>query len=152
MNWKFWNKEPEMELEITDVPTSTLFRWFLYDTKIPTPNKFAEAAGFVPISAEGEEMERRESDERLLNVVPYMDFIELMANINGEVLSETFASVLRRYNLLGPEMSIEDEKDVMCELYTQISASALIPAISAALQLGILVNPGSFVSGDYSEY
>jgi hypothetical protein len=151
VNWKFWAKDPEMELEITDVPTSTLFRWFLYDTRVSTPNKFAEAAGFVPISDEGEEMERRESDVRLLNVIPYMDFIELMANITGEVLAETFAGVLRKYGLVESDLSIEDEKELMCELYTQISASALIPSFSAALQLGIIVNPSSFVSGEINE-
>lgn len=152
MNWKFWEKPIEMYQEVTDVPTSTLFRWFLYDLQVDTPNKFATAAGFTPISEEGEEMEKKESLVRLERVLPYMDFISLMSTINGEVLAETLANVLRKYNLLDDTIKLEEEKDIMADLYTQVSASVLIPAFSAALQLGIIVNPGSFVSGEYSEF
>ncbi len=152
MSWRFWEKPIETYQEVTDVPTSTLFRWFLYDLQVDKPNQFATAAGFSPISEEGEELEIRESIVRLERVKPYMDFISLMSNINGEVLAETLTNVLRKYNLIDDTIKLEEEKDIMAELYTQVSASVLIPAFSAALQLGIIVNPGSFVSGEYSEF
>ncbi len=152
MNWKFWEKPIETYQEITDVPTSTLFRWFLYDLQVDKPNQFATAAGFTPISKEGEEMEQKESLVRLERVLPYMDFISLMSTINGEVLAETLTHVLRKYNLIDDTVKLEEEKEIMAELYTQVSASVLIPAFSAALQLGIIINPGNFVSGEYSEF
>ena len=152
MNWKFWERPIETYQEITDVPTSTLFRWFLYDLQVDKPNQFATAAGFTPISKEGEEMEQRESLVRLERVLPYMDFISLMSTINGEVLAETLTHVLRKYNLIDDTVKLEEEKEIMAELYTQVSASVLIPAFSAALQLGIIINPGNFVSGEYSEF
>ena len=152
MNWKFWERPIETYQEITDVPTSTLFRWFLYDLQVDKPNQFATAAGFTPISKEGEEMEQKESLVRLERVLPYMDFISLMSTINGEVLAETLTHVLRKYNLIDDTVKLEEEKEIMAELYTQVSASVLIPAFSAALQLGIIVNPGNFVSGEYSEF
>jgi hypothetical protein len=152
VNWKFWEKPIETYQEITDVPTSTLFRWFLYDLQVDKPNQFATAAGFTPISKEGEEMEQKESLVRLERVLPYMDFISLMSTINGEVLAETLTHVLRKYNLIDDTVKLEEEKEIMAELYTQVSASVLIPAFSAALQLGIIINPGNFVSGEYSEF
>jgi hypothetical protein len=152
VNWKFWERPIETYQEITDVPTSTLFRWFLYDLQVDKPNQFATAAGFTPISKEGEEMEQRESLVRLERVLPYMDFISLMSTINGEVLAETLTHVLRKYNLIDDTVKLEEEKEIMAELYTQVSASVLIPAFSAALQLGIIINPGNFVSGEYSEF
>jgi hypothetical protein len=146
----FWKPKPELMIETTEVPTSTLFRWALYDLGVDTPNAFAEAAGFTPISAEGEEMERRDSELRLHSVEPYASFIDTLAKINGEILAETFASVLKKYNLIDDELTVESEKEVMAELYTHISISALVPALSAALKLGILVNPGTYVTdGDY---
>jgi hypothetical protein len=75
-----------------------------------------------------------------------------MSTINGEVLAETLTHVLRKYNLIDDTVKLEEEKEIMAELYTQVSASVLIPAFSAALQLGIIINPGNFVSGEYSEF
>jgi hypothetical protein len=151
MNWTFWRKEPEFTVETSEVPTSTLFRWALYDLGVDTPNKFAEAVGFTPISEEGEEMEYQDSIARLTNLTPYAGFIDTMATINAEILAETFAGVLRKYNLIDDAMSIEDEKALMLGLYKHISISALVPAFSSALKLGILVNPGMYITEGYYE-
>lgn len=152
MNWKFWKRqEPTWEIDTTEVPTSTLYRWFLYDSGIDEPNKYAEAAGLTPTSAEGDEMERRESLERLLQVLPYKSFIEMMSSINGKILAQSLTQILKDNDILSSEYDLESDLETMEEIYTRVSASALIPAIAAALQLGILVNPGTFVSGDIYE-
>jgi hypothetical protein len=148
----FWRKdEPDFIVETSEVPTSTLFRWALYDLGVDTPNKFAEAAGFTPISDEGEEMEYQDSILRLNSLTPYTGFIDTMATINAEILAETFAGVLRKYNLIDESLSLEDEKELMSGLYKHISISALVPAFSSALKLGILVNPGMYITEGYYE-
>lgn len=150
MNWKFWNRntEPEYVIESSDIPATTLYRWFLYDSGIDDPNKYAISAGFTPVSAEGDEMERKESLERLLKVMPYKPFVDMMAAINGQVLADTLTSKLKEEGVIS---DLEGDMDLMHEIYTRVSAAVLIPAIAAALELGILVNPGSFVSGDLYE-
>lgn len=150
MNWKFWdrNTEPEYVIESSDIPATTLYRWFLYDSGIDDPNKYAISAGFTPVSAEGDEMERKESLERLLKVMPYKPFVDMMAAINGQVLSDTLTSKLKEEGVIS---DLEGDMDLMHEIYTRVSAAVLIPAFAAALELGILVNPGSFVSGDLYE-
>jgi hypothetical protein len=148
VNWKFWQKntEPEFIIESKDIPTSTLLRWFLYDTAIPNPNKHAKALGFNPISAEGEEMEIRESRARLKKVEPYIDFIALMADINGLVLAETFSELAEKLGLDQSGLDREEEREIMADLYTSIAISCIVPAFSAALEIGILENPGTFVT------
>jgi hypothetical protein len=148
MSWKFWQKntEPEFTIETKDIPTSTLLRWFLYDSSIPNPNKHVTALGFNPVSAEGEEMEMRESRERLQKVEPYIDFISLMADINGRVLAETFTELSEKLGLTESGLEKDEERDVLADLYTSIAISCIVPAFSAALELGILENPGTYVT------
>jgi hypothetical protein len=149
----FWRKQPQPEffIESTDIPTSTLFRWALYDMGVENPNQFAEAAGFTPISEEGEEFEERESFGRLTQVYPYKGFIDIMSMIHGEILAETFAAVLRKYNLQVPDMSLDEEKDAMSELYASLSATSMLVMLSAGLELGILTSPDHFISGDFHD-
>lgn len=151
MNWKFWaqDSKPEYVIESSEIPATTLYRWFLYDSGIDEPNKYAVSAGFTPVSEEGDEMERKESLERLINVMPYKPFIDMMAAINGKVLAETLSKTLQEHDIIKDSSALDDDLDMMVEIYTRVSASALIPALAAALELGILVNPGSFVSGEF---
>jgi len=151
MNWKFWerNSEPEYVTESLEIPATTIYRWFLYDSGIDDPNEYALGSGFSPVSAEGDEMERRESTERLLQVVPYKPFVDMMASINGQVLAETLTATLKKDGVIDDASSIAEDMELMAEIYTRVSAAVLIPALATALELGILVNPGSFVSGDF---
>jgi hypothetical protein len=123
----------------------------LYDSGIDNPNKYAVTAGFTPVSDEGDEMERKESLDRLLQVIPYKAFVDMMASMNGQVLAETLTTTLKEDGVIGDDSSLAEDMELMAEIYTRVSAAVLIPALAAALELGILVNPGSFVSGDFYE-
>ena len=148
----FSNEESsEFTTEELNVPVSTLFRWALYDMSIKNPNRFAEAAGFTPISKEGEEMEKRESEERLAKLVPYTDFIDLMASIAGEIIAESFAGLLSKYDIPELDIDSEEEKTLMFEMNTLVALHAIIPTLSAGIELGILSNPNNFLSGEYYE-
>jgi hypothetical protein len=152
MNWKFWERqEPTWEVDTTEVPATTLYRWFLYDSGIDNPNKYAITAGFSPVSQEGDEMERKESLERLLRVMPYKAFVDMMSSMNGQVLAETLTTTLKEDGVISDDSSLAEDMELMAEIYTRVSAAVLIPALAAALELGILVNPGSFVSGEFYE-
>lgn len=156
MNWKFWNKKTAPDdlysIETTDVPTSTLFRWFLYDTGMDNPNKFATSAGFNPISDEGEELELQDSIERLRRVVPLKSFIRLMSNITGDVLAESMMGSMTKAGLLDDTKDLENEKEALTEICMGIAMSSLVPAFAAALELGLIVNPGAFTAGDSYEF
>lgn len=151
---KFWKKNTDVSIEtppdITEVAASTLYRWFLYDSQIPNPNKVAAALGFSPISDELEEMEIRDSIARLKEVLPYKMFIELMAMMNGKALAEGMSDVLKEHNLIPDDVQIgEEELQMMETIYTKVSYNVLIPAFAAALALGIVINPGMATGARY---
>lgn len=153
MKWKFWEKnEPEFFIDTADVPAITLLRWALYDTGIPNPNEYALALGFTPISKEGEEMEMRESRARMARLDPYIDFIELASSINGEILAETFSSVLNKLDIDVSDKDLVEGREMLSELYAGVALSCIIPAFSAALHLGIMVNPGAYVTEADDEF
>lgn len=162
MNWKFWKKDKTTSVEVfidsKEIPSSTLFRWFLYDSGVDVPNKIASAAGYTPVSDEGDELERRESRERLRRVRPFESFIDMLSSITGQVLAETLDNLLddseSSFNDLTEEQQ-ETQKQIMTILYTKVAEVALIPAFAAALELGLVVNPGTFtgeLEGDYNEF
>ena len=148
MNWKFWKRdEPlfEFVIDSKEIPTSTLFRWFCYDSGVEVPNKIAEAVGFNPISSEGEEMELKESIIRLRRVEPYKDFIDMMSTIAGEVMTKSMKEIMNN-----DEMLSEEDQEIMSDVYTKLATLALVPAFSAALELGLVTNPGMYVDSGYS--
>jgi hypothetical protein len=153
VNWKFWERysEPEYVIESSEIPATTLYRWFLYDSGIDEPNKYALSAGFTPVSEEGDEMERKESLDRLVQVLPYKPFIEMMSAINGQVIADSLLATLKDNDIMAENADLVEDSALMAELYTKVSSSVLIPAFAAALELGILVNPGSFVSGEFHD-
>lgn len=151
MSWKFWkrNNKPEYVIGSHTVPLSTLFRWYCYDLRIDNPNKIAEAVGLTPISNEGEEMERRDSDLRVLRVLPYMNFFNTIADINSIALSESqmsiFDSVIDTAGATKEEL--EDMVDRITEIYKLISMSALVSGFSSAFALDLVSNEnGAFVT------
>lgn len=155
MNWKFWKKNNEETADHAPVmvPSSTLFRWALYDLGIENPNKFAEAAGFTPISEEVEFMELQESNKRLSALDPYKSFISMMANITAEILTETSANLLGKEMFENTGIPQDVQEDLLFDMYLKISAMSLLPAVSAALDLGIMVNPGAYTTDrDSNEY
>lgn len=137
-------KEPTAEdmnnytMSLLGVPMSTLYRWYLYDTAVDSPNKYAVRAGFSPISKEGESLEKNDSTKRLTRVLPLKDFLTVMSAITADVFGEAVMEMASEIGLIKKEADFETRKDAMKDICITISLSALIPALSAALELGIL--------------
>lgn len=149
VNWKFWSKNNKNEIEFSMdsdiIPISTLFRWYCYDTGVGNPNQFSKDFGINPISAEGEEMEKRDSVARMENIIPYVDFLNVIADINAAVLMQTLSNVLKKHGLLSDDPMSKDEHDLTEDMYKHVSFGALLSAFSSGLSLGIIANPGAFV-------
>jgi hypothetical protein len=147
MNWKFWDKHikdngeesSEILLASNVLPLSTLFRWYCYDTGVDNPNEFGDAFGLTPISEEGEELELDESERRLEALEPYGAFLNVIADINAMVLSETISGIFEKHDI-----ELDEELDIMQEVYKHVALGALVSAFSSGLNLGIIVNPGSY--------
>lgn len=134
-----WRKKKRKKQDtfVTEIPMTTLARWYFYDAGLDEPNKMASVVGMVPDSIEGSEMEEEASDLRISRVLPLIPYIETMTEINARSFAELQFDHYFETHQLDPKQ-LTDEKDVVEELYRQVSYSALLSAFAAALELGII--------------
>lgn len=143
MNWKFWDRKPKYEVEVKEVSLPTLIRWYLYDTDVVSPNDLAVKLGLVPTSPDVESKEQDASKIRTERVEPYMTFLQAMADLNASVMVAINKDVAREHN---PDLTDKDAlllETTMRSLYGAISFAAIYSSFSAALELGVIENPGT---------
>ena len=142
MKWKFWGKtEPAKKVDYTAVSVATIARWYLYDTEVSSPETVAKAFGLLPASSEGETTELMASEIRRERVDPYLDFITLMSEINAKATMEVSKNIfLSESDMQDAEK--EEIVDMLSDVYSSLSYAALYAAFSAALEIGIIKNPG----------
>ncbi|CAB4174578.1 hypothetical protein UFOVP965_56 [uncultured Caudovirales phage] len=130
----FKRKQPVEEVRHShEVPISTIFRWYLYDTDLgEDPSALAESVGLSRISEEGEAKEREDSDLRLEAVVPLLPFLDMIATISADAMAGYRASTF-------PEVE-ESEEDINMRktFYKAIASSSLVGAMSIGLDLGVI--------------
>lgn len=147
MIWPFEKNDGSDDTEVTKVPLTTLYRWYMYDMNVDTPNKHLDIFHITPVSEEGDEKEREDSDLRTDNVGPLIPFINLYANMNAQYVFE-----MQKDELLAmPGMSLsklEAETGALKQFYRQISFAGLLTAFSSAIELGIVQLDGSMTGLD----
>lgn len=132
--------EAQLELVRKDIPISTLTRWYIYDTELAEPNEIASLIGLTYVSEEGNEKEREDSDVRLENIQQLLPFLDLIAKIGADVITNIQVKEITDRN---PEDKEEIAREVgtMNVLYRVIGMSAIIGAFSSAMEIG-LIKPG----------
>jgi hypothetical protein len=138
MTWKFWKKEkPHPEHGITEIPLNALARWYFYDAGLEEPNVLSESAGMVPVSEEGNYLEEEASDLRLSRVLPLMQFLETITDINAQSIANLQFDHYVETNQIDEE-TLRNEREHIEEMYRQVGYSALVSAFASALELGII--------------
>jgi hypothetical protein len=130
VSW-FRRKKQEVGIETAEVPMTTLFRWFLYDTGLDDANKLAELVGLNRVSEEGNAKEQEESDLRLSRLYSLMSYIDAISDMTAD----TFVAL---QNGKDPEALSEEETESSRIIYKAVGMSTLIGALSIGLDLGIL--------------
>jgi hypothetical protein len=125
-------KEPEHQ----EIPFSTITRWSLYDLALDNPNKVAVDLGLNPVSNEGHDKEREDSDIRLNNIQPLLPFIEVTAELTARILSSVQLSEIEE---LGESVDLDQEDvEIMISFFKSVAISSLIVAFSSAVQLDMI--------------
>lgn len=147
MTWPFGKEENSDDAEVTKVPLTTLYRWYMYDMNVETPNKHLDIFHITPVSDEGDEKEREDSDLRTDMVSPLIPFLNLYANMNAQYVFE-----MQKDELLSmPGMTLnrlETETGSLKQFYRQITFAGLLTAFSSAIELGIVQLDGSMTGLD----
>jgi hypothetical protein len=130
VSW-FRKKKHEIGIETSEVPMTTLFRWFLYDTGLDDANKLSELVGLNRVSEEGDAKEQEDSDLRLSNLyhlLPYIDAI-------SDMTANTFVALQEGK---GSDGLTDEETESSRIIYKAVSMSSLIGALSIGLHIGVL--------------
>jgi hypothetical protein len=130
VSW-FRRKKHEVGISTSEVPMTTLYRWFLYDTGLDDANKLAELVGLSRVSEEGDVKEQEDSDQRLsylYHLLPYIDAISDMA-------ADTFVALQEGKDSDG---LTEEEVNASRIIYKAVSMASLIGALSIGLHIGVL--------------
>lgn len=136
-------KEPEDEFDIItqELPLSTIFRWYLYDTELVEDiNNLAELVGLSRVSEEGETKEIEDSKARVKKISPLYTFLESISEISARVLTSIHLS-----EIVLEESPSDKELEFMGEeafdVYKAVALSTLIGAFSIGLNMGIINSP-----------
>lgn len=147
MNWlrRFFKREPEYQVHKSEIPMSTIVRWYLYDTDLYDPLKLAEMIGLSSISDEGDAKEQEDSDSRLSDINEYLPFLIEMAAISSNVLTTIQLKEIGESEYLS-EMAEDMPSEIMQTLFKAVALSTLIGTFSIANRLQI-INGGAAPSG-----
>lgn len=149
MSWfsKFFDKDEEDDsgyefaFSETDIPATTILRWFLYDVSIENENDLAEFIGLSRVSEEGDVKEREDSDNRLLDIHSLFSYIDHMAELSAEVVTSAQRYSFYKYDDDLPDKTkeqLEKDLDTIRDVYRAVAFSSLIGGISIAVRLGLL--------------
>ena len=130
MSW-FRKKKHEIGIETSEIPMTTLFRWFLYDTGLDDANKLAELVGLNRVSEEGDAKEQEDSDLRLSRLYSLMSYIDAISDMTAD----TFVAMQEGKDADG---LTDEETEASRIIYKAVGMSTLIGALSIGLDLGIL--------------
>ena len=153
MNWftRLFKKDVEQELSVhtQQVPMSTIYRWYLYDTHLGDPNELADLIGLNRVSAEGDDKEKQESAARTQTILPLLPYLELIADASVDTLLGLQELKSRKDpNLAISEQDVEESKLV----YKAIAMSTLIGAVSIGSHLGLISVDGFNVNTGFEAH
>lgn len=136
MSWFRRKKEPEYNVYTSEVPVSTMVRWFIHDIGYGDDG-IDELIGLSPVSEEGLTKEEEDSDERLDTLQPLVPYIDSMSDIAANVLS-TIAILGTDDNDLPEGEDLDEVAEVLGGLYKSVALSSIIGAFSIAEALGLI--------------
>jgi hypothetical protein len=140
-------EDKDKDADEVSVPSSTIFRWYLYDTAISDHKVIAELMGLTPISEEGEVKELEDSVERLDKLSFILPFINAMADVSSNFMTAVHLTEAKKSN----DVEVTDEDtEAMLSVYRLVALSTLVGSLSIALTLG-LVQPSGVFSEHYDD-
>jgi len=134
----FKGNSDDEEISTQEIPLSTVYRWYLYDTElVDNVNDLAEMVGLSRISEEGECKEIEDSEDRVKSVAPLFPFLESIADISAKSLVALhLAEALSSDDMEDHEL--EQHGDAIMAVYKAVALSTLMGAFSIGLHLGMI--------------
>ena len=135
------------DMELSKVPLTTLYRWYMYDMNDESPNTHLGIFDITPVSEEGDQKEREESEARTDRLDALLPFINLYSNMNAQYIFEMQKQDLIQSGAISSE-KLDEEHASLKKLYKQITFSGLLTMLSSAIELGLLRTDGAITDID----
>lgn len=153
MSWfsRFFKRKDDPVSIVTDVPVSTIKRWYIYDTALDNENEVASLIGLSPVSDEGHSKERQDSEQRLRTISHLMPYIDLISEVAAESVANMQFNEMKKAGVID-ESTDPEELAIMHMVYQAIAISALVGGLSIATHLGIVsldAVSSDVLEGDY---
>jgi hypothetical protein len=147
---KFFNRRNDAEYKLikSEIPFSTLTRWYLYDLSLEDPNELAVALGLNPVSDEGDEKEVEDSAIRLARLDAMLPYLDIISELNAKIITTTQLLELGKE---GSTDDLENDVAIMKDLYHVVGFSALVSAFSSGMELGILYPNATSIGSFFKE-
>lgn len=145
--WPFNSPDDKGEPSETrrQVPVTTLARWYLYDMDVKYVNKLAMSLDLMPVSEEGDEKERQDSNARVSLIEPLIPFISIMSEINSKAVIQVQRDELPPHLKKAFQQHAQELEQIM-QFYQHLSFAAIFSAFSSAAELGLIDVSGTFTS------
>lgn len=137
MSWFRRKKEPEVTIYTSEVPVSTMVRWFIHDVGYGEDG-VDDLIGLQPVSEEGLTKEIQDSDERLITLGPILSYIDSMSGIAGNVLSTIAVLSSADEDDTEVDEELEEVLEIIGALYKSVAFSSILGAFSIAEALGLI--------------
>ena len=154
MSWfkRFFKRNSDGHVTVTtDVPVSTIKRWYIYDTAPDGEDAIASLVGLSPVSEEGHLKERQDSELRLKNITHLIPYIDLISEVASESVANMQFDQMKKAGIVVSENE-EEELEVMKMIYQAIAMASLVGGLSIAVHLGIVrldAISSELAEGDY---
>lgn len=119
------------------IPLTTLYRWYMYDMGVKNPNELGKAFELLPVSPEGHEKEKEDSESRIEQVAPLIAYLNLYASLNAQFVIETQRKDIIKMSGMTEEQFKKEEESLKM-IYQNISFAGILTSFSSALELGII--------------
>lgn len=136
MNWfkRKFGRKYDSEIVANDIPISTMFRWYLYDTGLAEANDLAEFVGLTKVSEEGDSKEREDSALRIAGMADVFPFLDTISDFAADTM---VALQQMRSKEMGEEWD-EDDINMHTVIFKATAMSALIGTFSIGNHLGLI--------------
>lgn len=138
---RFFGKKPKEthETVLHEVPMSTVFRWYLYDTELSEDtNELAELVGLSRVSAEGDEKEQEDSERRVKEVAPMFNFLDAISEFSARSLVAIHMTELIDEDEDVEDSVLEAKAEASYAIYKAVALSTLMGAFSIGIELGMI--------------
>ena len=138
---KFFKRKQKEEYEIIaqEIPLSTVYRWYLYDTELVEDiNDLAELVGLSRVSEEGELKEKEDSENRVREVAPLFPFLEAISDVSAKALVALHMTSMMEEDEGLSDEELEERGNSMMSVYKAVALSTLMGAFSIGIHLGMI--------------